>query len=438
MPAPSPELRDLLFWLQLLVQPGTIYRGESQCFDRVSSGLYRQLHSIDDDGFDIMGAQNRQLEEARNFSSLTSEADLLTTIQHLGGKTNLIDFTKDINIALFFAATYAPDQDGRVIFFNPHETLRQHGPDEFKIILKGTPSNMADVQKSVWIIPKSGYIAERDMTIVTIPRTLKQEITEHLKALYGVEQATVYNDISGFIRDQESFWDHDAELSAGSIAFNAQRYEEALQHFARCIELSRSGKWPKSLHAVHHLRALAYWQVGQVAKAVSEMEASKRWSPKMEGLPRIPELDALLDQVERDMNAEHARTAQPEADPGDQEVFGFHLRARDEEGAPQPVTFRVHHESGYGYTQTAGADGNLLIMIPNDCCRPLADSCCCGSPSTDAGAVHGLKAEWPIHRDGAAGELHGRSRRAGHDREQALPRPGAARSKRGATALGRR
>ncbi len=394
----SPELRNLLAWLHLLAQPGTLFRGEAECFDRVSSGLYRQLYAIDDEGFDIMAAQQRQLEETRNYSSLTDDADLLTNIQHLGGKTNLIDFTRDLNIALFFASNYAPDQDGRVILFNPRETLRLRGSDEFKIIQKGTPSNMADVQKSVWIIPKRGYISERDMAIVTIPRALKHEITEHLKTLHGVEQATVYNDISGFIRDQESFWDHDAELGAGWIAFNARRYKQAIQHFARLIELSSAGRWPKSLHPTHHLKALAHWQIGEREEALSHLEQSQRWQPRMEGLPRIPELDALLEQRKREreqqQELERERSARRKTDSSHVEILRFMIQARSAEGAGRDAQFVIASEFGYSYRQQVAADGNLLVTVPN---------------GTEQGqwrlwftldgyrGVHGMQREWPVH-----------------------------------------
>ena len=41
--------------------------------------------------------------------------EILTEIQHYGGKTNLIDFTTDYFIALFFACDGHHDEPGRVI-----------------------------------------------------------------------------------------------------------------------------------------------------------------------------------------------------------------------------------------------------------------------------------------------------------------------------------
>ena len=49
------------------------------------------------------------------YSAETTDFELLTEIQHYGGKTNLIDFTTDYLIALFFACDGHHDKDGRVI-----------------------------------------------------------------------------------------------------------------------------------------------------------------------------------------------------------------------------------------------------------------------------------------------------------------------------------
>ena len=50
----------------------------------------------------------KDTDEAINF-------EILTEIQHYGGETNLIDFTTDYFIALFFACDGHHDEKGRVI-----------------------------------------------------------------------------------------------------------------------------------------------------------------------------------------------------------------------------------------------------------------------------------------------------------------------------------
>ena len=87
-----------------------VYRGESKCFETISSSLYRHLYELNSEHFDIMDAQRRQLDFARQFTEETDELALLAEIQHRGGNTNLIDFTTDLNIALFFACIFSQGQ----------------------------------------------------------------------------------------------------------------------------------------------------------------------------------------------------------------------------------------------------------------------------------------------------------------------------------------
>ena len=54
------------------------------------------------------GVTWQMLEEQRDF-------EILTDIQHYGGETNLIDFTRGYLIALFFACDGSFDEDGRII-----------------------------------------------------------------------------------------------------------------------------------------------------------------------------------------------------------------------------------------------------------------------------------------------------------------------------------
>ena len=55
------------------------------------------------------------LEAAKNYTYETDTFEILTELQHYGGNTNLIDFTTDNHIALFFACNGFSDKPGRVI-----------------------------------------------------------------------------------------------------------------------------------------------------------------------------------------------------------------------------------------------------------------------------------------------------------------------------------
>ncbi len=281
MHAPSDELQDLLARLMSRAHEAetrVIYRGEPKCFRRISSGLYRQLHEIDDQSFHIGSAQQRRIELARRYAPHLSDDDVLTRLQHLGGKTNLIDFTRDLNIALFFSSYQSPDKDGRVILME--EPLVRHEQRDviasYKLVARGTPANMADVQKSVWVEPTNGYIDEEHVTIIEIPSALKPEILSRLRVVYGLEASTVYNDLSGFIRDQDRLRDPDAEWHAGVRAAEAGRHESALSFFARYGELVTPPRVD-----LHYRRAISHWYADRREEALVDMATFR--SPRHHG-----------------------------------------------------------------------------------------------------------------------------------------------------------
>ena len=72
-----------------------LFRGEPECYPVVSSGLFRNSPDATNERFDIGRVEQEMLESARQYTTLTDDREILTEIQHFGGKTNLVDFTED-------------------------------------------------------------------------------------------------------------------------------------------------------------------------------------------------------------------------------------------------------------------------------------------------------------------------------------------------------
>ena len=198
---------------------GCIYRGEHQCYPKVSSNLYRDYDNIEEEAFDIEAVQKEMLSHAKKhtgdlpedfrmdftaipdtdeeYADETIDFELLTEIQHYGGKTNLIDFTTDYFIALFFACDGHHDKDGRVIL---------QSTEEIKDMIKHprNPRHRVVAQKSVFVRPPRGFIEPHDDDIVIIPVNLKLPLLEHLRKYHGISMVTIYNDLYGYIRNQDS------------------------------------------------------------------------------------------------------------------------------------------------------------------------------------------------------------------------------------------
>ena len=149
-PEVQNEMSQLLDHLRQQAMTGQyIYRGEPKLYRKVMSSLYRQCEKK---GFapkvlpetlawceqmwelqkDIVvqtrrflpGHQKLDMYErqfwGRDHYSLskhidTKEYEILCQLQHYGGATNLVDFTNDYLIALFFACEQKPGKCGRVI-----------------------------------------------------------------------------------------------------------------------------------------------------------------------------------------------------------------------------------------------------------------------------------------------------------------------------------
>lgn len=283
------EVRNIISAIEEKSADGTyIYRGERKThegppyYGKVSSSLWRELR-LELEHFHIRQIEQEMLKTAKKHTghpqqslvadSLSTwglhkgegaekprlvsvdlakvgkkypsetEFELLTEIQHYGGKTNLIDFTTDYLIALFFACDGHHDKDGRVIL---QET------EEIKDMINRprNPQHRVIAQKSVFVHPTEGFIEPHEKDIVIIPANLKQPLLERLRKYHSVSTETIYNDIYGFIRNQSIHIHRNAHTELyrgfacqqrGDEATTSEKkqkcYKEAVKHYTQSIEL---------------------------------------------------------------------------------------------------------------------------------------------------------------------------------------------------------
>ncbi len=176
-----------------------IYRGEPEHFEKVSSSLWRKCREeIGTEEFDIEAIQARMLELAKGYTHEEDDFEILTELQHYGGHTNLIDFTTDNHIALFFACASSLGKPGRIILLERTEEIKDY------IKSPRNPQNRIIAQKSVFVRPLNGYLDPKQYNVIDIPGSLKEPILDHLQKQHGISTRDVYNDLHGFIRDQSS------------------------------------------------------------------------------------------------------------------------------------------------------------------------------------------------------------------------------------------
>ena len=172
-----------------------VYRGEPECYPRVSSGLFRALSPDSaNEAFDIARVEEEMVADARKYTALAGHEEILTEIQHFGGATNLIDFTNDYLIALFFASGESEQTDGRVVL---------HWPEPETVLRPKQTMNRIVSQRSVFVRPRRGFIVpDASQETVLVPHNLKGSILTFLERFHGISKTTVYNDIHGYIRHQ--------------------------------------------------------------------------------------------------------------------------------------------------------------------------------------------------------------------------------------------
>ena len=230
-----------------------IYRGEPKCYEKVSSSLWRECKKeMGEALFSVKYIEKGMLSDAKQhigelsqglneFLSVfpgvdgedadeSSDFEILTEIQHYGGKTNLIDFTTDYFIALFFACDGKPRKDGRVILQKVKEITKV-------IEVPQNPRHRVIVQKSVFVRPPKGFIEPCEADIVRIPANLKKNILEHLRKYHNISTETIYNDLHGFIKNQSIHQKAYTECYIGlSLLLEEKKYDLAITHFNTAIE----------------------------------------------------------------------------------------------------------------------------------------------------------------------------------------------------------
>ena len=255
-----------------------IYRGEPEhheeppYYGKICSSLYRQYARIEADEFDIESIQGDILEEAKAYSHDTDDPlEILTLLQHYGGKTNLIDFTTDYLIALFFACDRSASlkEDGRLILFEKSAKRKN------QILSPRNPKNRVIAQKSVFVRHSDGFLSPDEVEIITIPARLKQPLLAYLRKYHNISTETIYNDLHGFITNQQFHESAYSEFHRGltsqlrgyeleSPEDQEAAYEKAIVHYSRALKLK-----PDLPDALNH-RGVAYVEQGNINFALAD------------------------------------------------------------------------------------------------------------------------------------------------------------------------
>ena len=261
-----------------------IYRGEPKDYGKVSSSLWREcqekMREVD---FNIEFVQEEILKNAPEYGLNPNEDKLefMSQLQHYGGATNLIDFTTDYHIALFFACNDSIMLPGQVILLQRNEQTNK----KYKINRAKQPISRIKTQKSIFVQPPKGYIEPPDIDIVTIRPILKSPFLRdrhpmltYLQKYHGISNATIYNDFHGFIKRQNTyqaackqFYLGESEKSKGDLLEEKspkkqQHYSSAIRHYHLATNFN-----PNYVDAYLN-RAFLYNSVNKYDKVIEDCE----------------------------------------------------------------------------------------------------------------------------------------------------------------------
>ena len=277
---PQTELNKILEIIGRIVKISAdgnyIFRGECQCYPKVSSTLYRALEKVgllNEHDVETFQCQELKYAKAYRYTQKTGDFEILTEIQHFGGKTNLLDFTTDYRIALFFPCDSSPLKDGRVILQDKNGAIKDWVKEPYN------PKSRVKVQKSIFVIPPYGFI-EPDLEII-ISKDLKQSLLKYLEKEHQISPEIIYPDLYGFVSSQYIRWSVYEEIDNGNNRLKSgeeaetyqqkvKNYEQAIQHFTNAID--NAVQLGEGLAVAYDGRGRAYFSIGELDSPNDKLE----------------------------------------------------------------------------------------------------------------------------------------------------------------------
>ena len=265
----------------------------------ISSIIFREYREQNDEPSEFFDGDRRPVDiehsivsKARtHFPDSTTNREILTNIRHFGGLTTLIDFSRDLMVALFFACYGDLDKNGQLIAYKVHDEEKDSKHPYFKkqfiaknrrpqkielvepAITTPTSSTRVITQKSIFVHAPDGFIPPEKCTIFPIRKKLKTEMLVHLRRFHYIDQKTIYNDMHGFIDLEDRFAKARGHAYAGNVLFRQKKYKDVIIECTKAI-----GHKPDFARAYHN-RGVAKNKLNQFDEAIKDFDEAIRFKP---------------------------------------------------------------------------------------------------------------------------------------------------------------
>ena len=256
--SPAEDVEDLIAEIRAKCVGGDfVFRGttsvRSTVKDGVNSSLYRwaKKERVVNKNYKPSDIEKEIVEKARkHFPAKTSNIEILTVLRHFEGNVNLIDFSRNLYVALFFACNGKFGKRGEIILVDTDKCAKLKEIDYEELARNSgslgiiEPSQIqesrarAAVQGSVFLYSSNGYINETLFTHHTIPHELKEHVLNHIKEFNNITIDTIYNDIIGFISNEKNYETATMYFHRGNKKINSGKYKKAIQDYDESIKLN--------------------------------------------------------------------------------------------------------------------------------------------------------------------------------------------------------
>ena len=265
-----------------------IYRGTSQPHDGeddIQSSIYREYkdENIFNDSNTPMDEEKKIVDRARHlFKPDTTNIEILTELRHYGGDTALIDFSRDLMAALFFACNSDMENEGLITccleadLEKLSEIDYDDRPTDSHIIEPvRTPNSQARTlaQSSVFIYAPEGYLDTELCTFFYISPESKIQVLEQLRNIHNISARTIYNDLPGFLENEKKFRESTINLSRGMTKLINREHGEAIQYFNKAIKFRHDNE------DALFLRGFSRCEIGELKDSIEDFSKVIRLNP---------------------------------------------------------------------------------------------------------------------------------------------------------------
>ena len=242
-------------------------------YEKCSSSLYRKMPDDMRESREAPALQTiyRDLivESAAKHVDFKEEEDILAKVRHYGGFTNLIDFTGNYLVALFFACRSDLEKDGRLVLLS-----EMHKENEYTVCIPKIKDRRLLVQSGVFVNTAKGYIDNKDLEIILIRHEDKEGIMDYLSRHHSILESSLFNDLHGFIDNQGEILKTVPFFNKGLQAMKRKNWNEGIKQFTKVVDMH-----PR-FYLAHYNRGLAYSGMGNIEQAIADYSKAIDMEPK--------------------------------------------------------------------------------------------------------------------------------------------------------------